>query len=232
MSTTVAWSLSPSYVPTTHSMSFWHNATNPLPFPPKIVTGSMSSQPATNCVVVQRGDIWLVSLDPSAGHEQQGTRPVLIVSPDAFNKLTGVPVVLPITTGGSFARRRGFAVSLEGVGTLRDVLGAVNELRGEMGEVRIGLGDVRGRLDRVDGRLDGLTGEVAEQGHRLDRVDGRLDRLAGEVETLRTDLPAQVVAGVLVGFERSAYATDLRTLQAEVAELKADMAELKRASGE
>ena len=66
---------------------------------------------------MQRGDIWLVSLDPSAGHEQQGTRPVLIVSPDAFNKLTGVPVVLPITTGGSFARRRGFAVSLEGVGT-------------------------------------------------------------------------------------------------------------------
>jgi len=66
---------------------------------------------------VQRGDIWLVSLDPSAGHEQQGTRPVLIVSPDAFNKLTGVPVVLPITTGGSFARRRGFAVSLEGAGT-------------------------------------------------------------------------------------------------------------------
>ena len=66
---------------------------------------------------MQRGDIWLVSLDPSAGHEQQGTRPVLIVSPDAFNKLTGVPVVLPITTGGSFARRRGFAVSLEGAGT-------------------------------------------------------------------------------------------------------------------
>jgi len=66
---------------------------------------------------VQRGDIWLVSLDPSAGHEQQGTRPVLLVSPDAFNKLTGVPVVLPITTGGSFARRRGFAVSLEGAGT-------------------------------------------------------------------------------------------------------------------
>ena len=66
---------------------------------------------------MQRGDIWLVSLDPSAGHEQQGTRPVLIVSPDAFNKLTGVPVVLPITTGGSFARRRGFAVSLDGAGT-------------------------------------------------------------------------------------------------------------------
>ncbi|MCY4547142.1 MAG: type II toxin-antitoxin system PemK/MazF family toxin [Defluviicoccus sp.] len=68
-------------------------------------------------VVVKRGDIWLVSLDPSAGHEQRGTRPVLIVSPEAFNALTGTPVVLPITTGGNFARRRGFAVSLDGAGT-------------------------------------------------------------------------------------------------------------------
>ena len=66
---------------------------------------------------MRRGDIWLVTLDPTAGHEQQGTRPVLIVSPGAFNKVTGTPVVLPITTGGSFARRRGFAVSLEEAGT-------------------------------------------------------------------------------------------------------------------
>lgn len=66
---------------------------------------------------MQRGDIWLVRLDPTAGHEQQGTRPVVIVSPAAFNDLTGTPVVLPITTGGSFARRRGFAVSLEDAGT-------------------------------------------------------------------------------------------------------------------
>ena len=66
---------------------------------------------------MRRGDIWLVSLDPTAGHEQQGTRPVLIVSPAAFNELTGTPVVLPVTTGGRFARRRGFAVSLEDAGT-------------------------------------------------------------------------------------------------------------------
>ena len=65
---------------------------------------------------MRRGDIWLVSLDPTAGHEQQGTRPVLIVSPAAFNELTGTPVVLPVTTGGRFARRRGFAVSLEDAG--------------------------------------------------------------------------------------------------------------------
>ena len=66
---------------------------------------------------MQRGEIWLVSLDPTAGHEQQGTRPVVVVSPAPFNELTGTPVVLPITTGGHFARRRGFAVSLEDAGT-------------------------------------------------------------------------------------------------------------------
>ncbi|BAH77833.1 putative PemK protein [Solidesulfovibrio magneticus RS-1] len=42
---------------------------------------------------------------------------MLIISPGAFNRLTGTPVVLPITTGGNFARTAGFAVSLEGAGT-------------------------------------------------------------------------------------------------------------------
>jgi len=66
---------------------------------------------------MERGDIYLVSLDPAAGHEQQGRRPVLVVSPSKFNRLTGVPVVVPITTVGGFARMAGFAVSLMGAGT-------------------------------------------------------------------------------------------------------------------
>jgi mRNA-degrading endonuclease toxin of MazEF toxin-antitoxin module len=66
---------------------------------------------------MQRGEIWLVGLDPPEGHEQQGRRPVLIVSPEAFNRVTRVPVVLPITRGGSFARTAGFAVPLTGTGT-------------------------------------------------------------------------------------------------------------------
>ncbi len=65
---------------------------------------------------MERGDIYLVSLDPTSGHEQRGPRPVLIVSPGAFNRLTKTPVVLPITTGGNFARTAGFTVSLMGVG--------------------------------------------------------------------------------------------------------------------
>ena len=66
---------------------------------------------------MKRGDIWLVGLDPSEGHEQKGRRAVLIVSPEAFNHLTKVPVVLPVTSGGSFARTAGFAVPLTGAGT-------------------------------------------------------------------------------------------------------------------
>lgn len=66
---------------------------------------------------MERGEIWLVGLDPTYGHEQRGRRPVLIVSPEPFNRVTQVPVVVPITSGGNFARTAGFAVSLSGAGT-------------------------------------------------------------------------------------------------------------------
>jgi len=66
---------------------------------------------------MRRGEIWLVGLDPAEGHEQKGRRPVLIISPDAFNQFTKVPVVLHITSGGNFARTTGFAVSLVDAGT-------------------------------------------------------------------------------------------------------------------
>jgi mRNA-degrading endonuclease toxin of MazEF toxin-antitoxin module len=66
---------------------------------------------------MKRGEIWLVGLDPSQGQEQKGHRPVLVVSPEPFNRLTKVPIVLPITSGGSFARTAGFAVPLSGAGT-------------------------------------------------------------------------------------------------------------------
>lgn len=66
---------------------------------------------------MKRGDIYLVSLDPSLGHEQQGRRPVLIISASEFNEATKLPVVLPITSGGDFARRIGFAVPIAGIRT-------------------------------------------------------------------------------------------------------------------
>ena len=64
---------------------------------------------------MDRGEIWLVSLDPTSGHEQSGKRPVLMVSKASFNKFTRLPVVVPVTSGGNFARIAGFTVSLDGM---------------------------------------------------------------------------------------------------------------------
>ena len=46
-----------------------------------------------------RGEVWLVDLNPTKGHEQAGKRPGLIVSVDLFNQgPAGLVVILPITT--------------------------------------------------------------------------------------------------------------------------------------
>jgi len=66
---------------------------------------------------MRRGDIYMVDLDPATGREQRGHRPVLVISADAFNAATKLPVVLPITNGGDFAQRIGFAVPLAGLKT-------------------------------------------------------------------------------------------------------------------
>lgn len=66
---------------------------------------------------MKRGDIYMVDLEPTQGREQRGHRPVVVVSPDNFNRATGLPVILPITNGGEFARRIGFAVHLTGTTT-------------------------------------------------------------------------------------------------------------------
>jgi len=66
---------------------------------------------------MERGDIYLVSLDLTFEHEQQGARPVLVISPGKFNRVMKIPVILPITSGGHFARSAGFTVSLMGIGT-------------------------------------------------------------------------------------------------------------------
>jgi mRNA interferase MazF len=46
-----------------------------------------------------RGEVWLAQLDPVRGHEQAGTRPVLVVSDDLFNRgPAGLVIALPITS--------------------------------------------------------------------------------------------------------------------------------------
>ena len=66
---------------------------------------------------MRRGDIYLVSLDPTEGREQRASRPVLVVSPAEFNEATRLPVICPITSGGDLVRRIGFAVPVTGIKT-------------------------------------------------------------------------------------------------------------------
>lgn len=65
----------------------------------------------------ERGDIYLLDLDPVKGREQRGQRPVLVLSPFEFNQLGGVAWVCPITQGGQGNREHGFTVSLIASGT-------------------------------------------------------------------------------------------------------------------
>jgi mRNA interferase MazF len=45
-----------------------------------------------------RGEVWLVNLVLSQGHDQTGTRPALVVSHDTFNQdPLGLVIVVPVT---------------------------------------------------------------------------------------------------------------------------------------
>jgi mRNA interferase ChpB len=78
--------------------------------------------------IPERGDILHVSLDPTLGHEQQGSRYALVLSPGVFNRF-GLALVCPITQGGSFAREHGFAVSLMQAGTQTQGVVLCNQVR-------------------------------------------------------------------------------------------------------
>ncbi|KQS04098.1 growth inhibitor PemK [Sphingomonas sp. Leaf357] len=56
--------------------------------------------------MVKRGEVWLVSLDPTVGSEIQKTRPCLIVSPDQMNDHLRAVIVAPLTSGSRPARFR------------------------------------------------------------------------------------------------------------------------------
>jgi len=49
--------------------------------------------------LISETQIWAPDLNPSRGHDQGGTRPVLIVSVDPFNQgPSGIAIVVPIST--------------------------------------------------------------------------------------------------------------------------------------
>ena len=48
--------------------------------------------------VPDAGDIIWIDFDPQVGHEQAGHRPALVLSPAAYNGLTGLLLCVPLTT--------------------------------------------------------------------------------------------------------------------------------------
>jgi mRNA interferase MazF len=50
--------------------------------------------------VPNRGEVYLVELDPTRGSEIRKTRPCLVVSPDELNHHLRTAIVAPMTTGG------------------------------------------------------------------------------------------------------------------------------------
>ena len=70
---------------------------------------------------MKRGEIYWAALAPRSGAEQQGVRPVLVVSHDAFNEAPGwrSVIVVPLSTSSVQARRGPTAVALpKGAGGL------------------------------------------------------------------------------------------------------------------
>ncbi len=49
----------------------------------------------------ERGQIWLVNLDPTVGAEIKKTRPALIISNNVNNQYSSLVTILPITDRGS-----------------------------------------------------------------------------------------------------------------------------------
>ena len=48
--------------------------------------------------VPDRGDIVWLNFTPQTGHEQQGKRPAIVLSPQAYNKKSKLALFCPITT--------------------------------------------------------------------------------------------------------------------------------------
>ena len=49
-------------------------------------------------VTIHRFDVFLISLNPTQGHEINKTRPCLIISPDEMNNFLATIIIAPMTT--------------------------------------------------------------------------------------------------------------------------------------
>ncbi|HEY3111794.1 MAG TPA: type II toxin-antitoxin system PemK/MazF family toxin [Chloroflexota bacterium] len=101
---------------------------------------------------VLRGEIYWADLGPLRGHEQGGTRPVLVLSHDIFNARSGTVIAMAIT---SQPQRAGYPLTWRiPPGTLpRESWAKISQVR-TLSTERLG-----GRLGRLD---DGQMVELVE----------------------------------------------------------------------
>ena len=52
---------------------------------------------------IQRGQIWLVQLDPTVGSEIRKTRPCVVISPPEMHDFLRTAILAPMTTGSTAA---------------------------------------------------------------------------------------------------------------------------------
>lgn len=67
--------------------------------------------------VPQRGDIYWVDPNPVAGREMKDRHRYVVITPADINRL-GVAMMVPLTSGGAFARETGLTVSISGHDTI------------------------------------------------------------------------------------------------------------------
>jgi mRNA interferase MazF len=58
--------------------------------------------------IPDRGDVIWIRLNPQAGHEQSGRRPAVVLSPGAYNSLTDLAILCPVTS-----RSKGYPFEVE-----------------------------------------------------------------------------------------------------------------------
>ncbi|MDD5028938.1 MAG: type II toxin-antitoxin system PemK/MazF family toxin [Rhodoferax sp.] len=82
----------------------------------------------TRASAMKQGDIVRIALDPTAGTELRGTRPVLVLSNAEFNR-GGRALIAPVTQGGNIGRIEGWAVTLMGAGMVTQGVVVVSHCR-------------------------------------------------------------------------------------------------------
>ena len=104
---------------------------------------------------ILRGDVRWADLNPVRGHEQAGRRPVLVLSHDVFNELSGTVIAVALT---SLEPRAAFPLTLESkaAGLTKPSWIKISQIR-TLSVDRLGQRIARASEEELSRGLDGLN---------------------------------------------------------------------------